>query len=190
VAEPRVVCGDLCRAGGAKKLGAKILVAGGGRCNVAHYAVDPADYAGDKPNRIRKVLCRFDVPDTIEFFREQGVELKREETGKLFPVMNMARSVLDALLNACSQAGVTVTHPQRVETVERRENDFLISGDWGSVSTDRVLPALVPLILPSEHPLRELSGVSFDSTLPVRALGGKILHHTTLQGVPLSLPNE
>ncbi len=197
---------------GAKKLGAKILVAGGGRCNVTHHAVDPADYAGDKPNRIRKVLRRFDVADTIEFFREQGVELKREETGKLFPVTDKARSVLDALLNACNQAGVTLAHPQRVESVERREEDFLISGDWGSVSADRVIlatggralpksgsdghgysiaeslghrisdrvfPALVPLILPGEHPLRELSGVSFDGTLTVRAPGGKILHHTT-----------
>ena len=197
---------------GAKKLGAKILVAGGGRCNVTHHAVDPSDYAGDKPNRIRKVLRRFDVADTIEFFREQGVELKREETGKLFPVTDKARSVLDALLNACSQVGVTLAHPQRVETVERREDDFLISGDWGNITaervvlatggralpksgsdghgytiaeslghkiSDRVFPALVPLILPGDHPLRELSGLSFEGTLTVRAPGGKVLHDTT-----------
>ncbi len=197
---------------GAKKLGAKILIAGGGRCNVTHHAVDPADYAGDKPNRIRKVLRRFEVADTIEFFREQGVELKREETGKLFPVTDKARTVLDALLSACEEAEVTLAHPQRVEAVERREKDFLISGDWGSVSadrmilasggralpksgsdghgytiaeslghriSDRVFPALVPLILPGDHPLRELSGLSFDGTLTVRAPGGKILHQTT-----------
>lgn len=197
---------------GAKKLGAKILVAGGGRCNVTHYTVDPSDYAGDKPNRIRKVLRRFDVADTIEFFREQGVELKQEETGKLFPVTDKARTVLDALIRACEAAAVTLAFPQRVENVERIEDGFVISGEWGEVRaarvilatggralpksgsdghgyliaeslghrlSERIFPALVPLILPGEHPLRELSGFSLDGTLTVRASSNKVLHHTT-----------
>ena len=62
---------------GAKKLGAKILVAGGARCNVTHYQVDEQQYAGSSPNAIRKVLRSFDVPQTAAFFKELGVELKR-----------------------------------------------------------------------------------------------------------------
>ena len=45
---------------GAKTLGAKILVAGGGRCNVTHHAVDEKAYAGSSPNAIKNVLRRFD----------------------------------------------------------------------------------------------------------------------------------
>ena len=63
---------------GARTLGAKILVSGGGRCNVTHDVVDVAAYAGSSPHAIGKVLRRFDVPHTISFFRELGVELKRE----------------------------------------------------------------------------------------------------------------
>src|SRR5512134_2726366 len=70
---------------GAPKLGAKILIAGGGRCNVTHDFVTPADFNGNR-NAIAKVLRSFDVPETIEFFFQLGVRLKREETGKLFPV--------------------------------------------------------------------------------------------------------
>ncbi|MHC5003516.1 MAG: NAD(P)/FAD-dependent oxidoreductase, partial [Planctomycetota bacterium] len=75
---------------GARTLGAKILVAGGGRCNVTHDHVDEKAFAGSTPAAIRKVLRRFDVPRTVAFFRELGVELKREETGKLFPVTDSA----------------------------------------------------------------------------------------------------
>ena len=81
---------------GAKTLGAKILVAGGGRCNVTHDVVDEQAYAGSSRNAIKKVLRRFDVPETIAFFQELGVTLKRESTGKLFPTTDSARTVLDA----------------------------------------------------------------------------------------------
>jgi predicted flavoprotein YhiN len=54
---------------GARRLGAKILVAGGGRCNVTHWRVDDADYAGSTPPAIRKVLRRFGVEDAIGYVR-------------------------------------------------------------------------------------------------------------------------
>ena len=66
---------------GARTLGAKVLVSGGGRCNVTHDRVDEHAYAGSSPPAIRRVLRRFDVPRTIKFFADLGVELKREETG-------------------------------------------------------------------------------------------------------------
>src|SRR6185503_4872249 len=62
---------------GARVLGAKILVSGGGRCNVTHFEVDETAFNGSTPAAIRKVLRRFDVGPTITFFRELGVELKR-----------------------------------------------------------------------------------------------------------------
>src|SRR5438045_3680213 len=96
---------------GAKKLGAKILVSGGGRCNVTHDEVTELAYAGSSRNAIKKVLRRFDVPETITFFRELGVVLKREETGKLFPVTDSAHTILDALLTAAHAANVSIKHP-------------------------------------------------------------------------------
>src|SRR5882672_7267731 len=63
---------------GAKTLGAKILVAGGGRCNVTHHAVDETAYAGgagSSRHAIKNVLRRFDVPRTVEFFNHLGVQL-------------------------------------------------------------------------------------------------------------------
>jgi predicted flavoprotein YhiN len=104
---------------GARSLGAKILVAGGGRCNVTHYEVDASEYAGSTRAAIKNVLRRFDVPETIAFFAQLGVELKREDTGKLFPTTDKARTVLDALLAAATDAGVQLLYPWCVERVTR-----------------------------------------------------------------------
>src|SRR3954467_1344835 len=68
---------------GAKTLGAKILVSGGGRCNVTHHEVSPRDFNGSQ-NIVRNILAAFDVAATVRWFESLGVELKREPTGKLF----------------------------------------------------------------------------------------------------------
>src|SRR6185503_14894840 len=118
---------------GASRIGAKILIAGGGRCNVTHDVVDDQAFAGSSRNAIRKVLRRFDVPESVAFFREIGVTLKREETGKLFPTTDRAQTVLDALLSAASAAGVEVRHPWRVETVACTDGAFTLGGPAGTL---------------------------------------------------------
>ena len=117
---------------GAAKLGAKILIAGGGRCNVTHDVVTPADYAGHADrgattNAIKKVLRSFTVQDTIDFFRGRGVELKREETGKLFPVTDRARSVLNALLEAAYEVEARLLTDHRVTAIERNPDGFTVT---------------------------------------------------------------
>src|SRR5689334_1042489 len=84
VAATRIVVLD-----GAKSLGAKILVSGGGRCNVTHYEARPEDFNGSKAI-VRNILAAFDVTAAVRWFGSLGVELKREPTGKLFPISDSA----------------------------------------------------------------------------------------------------
>jgi len=202
-------CREVVLLDGARSLGAKILVSGGGRCNVTHHAVDEKAFAGSTRPAIRKVLRRFDVDRTVGFFAALGVTLKREETGKLFPVSDRARTVLDALLRAAREAGVAVRHPWRVEAIERVDAAFrlhaasgerleadrvvlapggcslpktgsdghghAIARDLGHSITPRVFPALVPLLLPRDHPLCALSGLSAPVRVEVRAGSGRRL---------------
>jgi hypothetical protein len=197
---------------GARTLGAKMLVAGGGRCNVTHHAVDATAYAGSSQHAIATVLRRFPVPQTVGFFRELGVELKREDTGKLFPTSDSSRAVLHAMLVAAEQAHVTIQHPCRVDTVERQNNGFRVGGTWGTIDaqkvilatggkslpksgsdghgyrlaqalghrvTERMFPALVPLLLPSDHVLCSLSGIAAPATLELWSGTGKRLRTST-----------
>lgn len=126
---------------GAKTLGAKILIAGGGRCNVTHDIVAETDFAGSSPHAIRKVLRRFDVAATVAFFAALGVTLKREETGKLFPTTDRARTVLEALVGAARAAGVVLRHPWRVETVAAAPDGFTFAGPAGVLAARRVVLA-------------------------------------------------
>ena len=97
VAQQRIVLLD-----GAKTIGAKILVSGGSRCNVTHEVVSPLDFFGNR-RIIKNVLAGFSVEHTVAWFASLGVELKREETGKLFPVTDKARTFLTLL-------SIAVTH--------------------------------------------------------------------------------
>lgn len=168
---------------GAVKLGAKILVAGGGRCNVTHDVVTADAYAGGSRNAIKKVLQRFDVPTTIAFFRELGVELKREETGKLFPTTDQARTVLQALLTGVQQSGVTIYHPCRVATITKQETGFLVIGDWGQVRTKQVILATGGKSLPK-------SGSDGAGYQLAQALGHTLTPRVLPALVPLTLPKE
>ena len=124
---------------GARKLGAKILVAGGGRCNVTHWRVTDTDFAGSTPPAIRKVLARFTADDTVAFFKAAGVELKREDTGKLFPVTDSARTVLDALVREATRSGAELVYPARVEALTRDADGFLMTTSAGTLRAARVI---------------------------------------------------
>jgi hypothetical protein len=102
------------------RVGLKILMSGGTRCNVTHATVSERDFHGGSPNVIRRVLRAFPVARTVEWFeRDLGVPLKLEETGKYFPKSDDAQTVLDALLEAASHAGVVLRAGERVVRLER-----------------------------------------------------------------------
>ncbi|NGZ99281.1 MAG: aminoacetone oxidase family FAD-binding enzyme [Nitrospira sp. WS110] len=125
---------------GAKRLGAKILVSGGGRCNVTHDAVTPNDFFGNR-NIIRNVLAAFSVQQTIRWFASLGVDLKHEPTGKLFPTTDHARTVLDALLNRARGTGITICPGHRVSHISRSGSEFRIDHSHGSLRTARLILA-------------------------------------------------
>ena len=126
---------------GAATIGAKILVAGGGRCNVTHDVVDETAFAGSTQPAIRNVLRRFGVAETIRFFADHNVPLKREATGKLFPVTDRAKTVLEALLRAARESGVALIHPWRVVDVSPTPVGFVLRGPAGTIEARRVILA-------------------------------------------------
>ena len=119
--ELRVVALD-----GAAKIGAKILVSGGGRCNVTNARVTPVDFYGGNPNIIKKVLRAFSAERSRAFFAEIGVDLHEEEHGKLFPDSNSARSVVAALLREAQRVGVIIWTGHRVTALRRGADAFEI----------------------------------------------------------------
>jgi predicted Rossmann fold flavoprotein len=176
----------------APRIGAKILISGGGRCNVTHDVVRAEDFNGNR-RAIAKVLRTFDVPETIDFFASLGVPLKREETGKLFPVSDRAQDVIDALLRAAS--GVEIVTRSRIRSLDAVSAKAIViatggqsvpkTGSDGSGyalaqsvghSVTPTFPALVPLIVEKGHWIPTLSGTSVEAELRVKSPTGRILH--------------
>ena len=128
---------------GVNTIGAKILVSGGGRCNVTHEVVTPSDYFGNR-RIIKNVLAAFSVDQTVKWFASLGVELKCENTGKLFPVTDEARTVLRALVERCHELGVEIQSSHRVDDIERATDHghgFVIHHSRGILRTRKVILA-------------------------------------------------
>jgi len=126
---------------GARSLGAKILVSGGGRCNVTHDQVTARDFNGS-PNIVRNVLASFDAAATVKWFATLGVELKHEPTGKLFPVTDSARTVLGALMHRCEELNIEIATESRVTHVTPPAGDnpnFTLLHAKGSLQSARVV---------------------------------------------------
>ncbi len=165
---------------GAARIGAKILVAGGGRCNVTHHEVRDSDYSGSTSAAVRTVLRRFGVERTVDFFSELGVTLKREETGKLFPTTDDAHTVLDALLQALRESGAALRHPWRAEQAVTHGTGFLVRGPAGAVSCSRLILACGGKSLPKSGS----DGAGFGIA---RALGHSVTPLVVPALVPLTL---
>jgi len=100
--------------------GRKILISGGGRCNVLPGTFRPEAYVTDSsPNTLKKILRSWPLPEQRRFFEEElGIPLKHEADGdKLFPVSDRARDVRDALVAAVSQAGGEIRFGRTVTEV-------------------------------------------------------------------------
>ncbi len=109
------------------RIGLKILVSGGGRCNVTNAFVDEHDYDTDAPHLVRRILRGF-PPDSIRtFFESRGCPLYEEPLGKVFPRSNRARDVLDVLLEAVREASIPMIAPAVVSSVEPADGGLAVA---------------------------------------------------------------
>lgn len=109
--------------------GRKILVSGGGRCNVLPSSLQPARFVTDSsPNTLKKILLSWPITEQRRFFEEEvGIPLAlEEETGKLFPASNRARDVRDGLLRLAARRGVEMVFDALVEDVLPSEGSWVV----------------------------------------------------------------
>ena len=104
---------------GTDRLGTKILMSGGTRCNVTHREVTERDFRGGSRPVIARILRALSPEATRAWFESIGVGLKLEPTGKYFPVTDDAHTVLAALRAEAIARGVTLRSGVRIIRIER-----------------------------------------------------------------------
>jgi predicted Rossmann fold flavoprotein len=123
----------------------KVAISGGGRCNVTH-ACDDLDwllscYPRGGP-RLEAILGRFMPEDTVAWFAQQGVSLKAEADGRMFPTTDSSQTIIDCLLGCAKTRGVVVRTACRVDRLKKRgEGLFELRCDDAKLLSPRVLLA-------------------------------------------------
>ena len=112
------------------RLGKKILVTGGGRCNLTNDDLSPAAFTSTAPGLVASVLGRFGKEDIRRFFKGLGLET-RSEGGRVFPATNQASSVLKVLEMEIGRLGVTVELGFEVARVGHSGASFSVEGRDG-----------------------------------------------------------
>jgi len=112
-----------------ERLGKKLSITGGGRCNVTNNKPDVRTLL-DKYGAVGKFLfstyTQHGVTETIEWFRERGVEVHEENEGRLFPSTNSAETICQALQAEVETVGVQVLLNTSANSIEKKEDDTFV----------------------------------------------------------------
>lgn len=136
----------------------KVRISGGGRCNVTHAEFMPSELVLNYPRGEKELLGpfhQFMTGDTIEWFEKRGVELKIEDDGRMFPVTDSSKTIIDCFLNKAKKHNVQVLYNHVVKSiipvtssvvtkrsrsaVEKSQSNFQIVTSQGDFSTEKLL---------------------------------------------------
>ncbi len=123
------------------RVGKKLLATGNGRCNFTNMNLDLDHYHGTNPRFVYGTFGRFTGLQTLEFFRQLGVEPKEEDAGKVFPASGQASSILDVLRYQVKQEGVAMICDANVKSLVKNGPLFTVYTEVGSFETDAVVLA-------------------------------------------------
>ena len=104
----------------------KVLISGGGRCNVTHACFEPAKLVTYYPRgaaELRGAFTRFQPADTVNWFEERGVKLKTESDGRMFPVTDSSETIAACLRESARRAGVIVRTGISLKGAEKSSNN-------------------------------------------------------------------
>lgn len=128
-----------------KKLGKKLAISGGGRCNVTNRLPEE-EVIKHIPGNGKFLYSAFSVfnnYDIIDFFENMGVHLKEEDHGRMFPVSNSAKTVVNALINKMEALHVEIKLNTPVEAIDYGENEHtVILKDRTKIKTSAIVIAV------------------------------------------------
>ncbi|MET0550343.1 MAG: NAD(P)/FAD-dependent oxidoreductase [Xanthomonas sp.] len=181
----------------ANKVGKKILMSGGGRCNFTNTGTGPGNFLSANPHFCKSALARYRPADFIDLVERHHIAYHEKELGQLFCDVS-SKQIVRMLVDECAAAAVTVRTDCSVRAVERGSEGFRLDTDDGPVHADSLVVATGGLSIPSLG----ASGFGYDlarqfghAVLPTRAglvpltLSGK--HQERLHDLSgLALPVE
>ena len=122
------------------RVGRKLLATGNGRCNLTNHNASPARYHGGD-GFCAYALDAFDVGATLQFFASLGLLTVAEDSGRVYPMSNMAGSVLDVLRYALERPGIEVVTGQAVSSVKKTSGGFTVRTETDTFHAEKLILA-------------------------------------------------
>ena len=131
----------------AEKVGEKIRISGGGRCNFTNRETGPAQFVSRNPDFCRSALACYTPADFIALVDRHGIAWHEKHKGQLF-CDDSSRQIVDMLLAECDVGGVERWQPCTVEAVTHEAAGFMLETSRGPVSASRLVIATGGLSIP------------------------------------------
>lgn len=109
------------------KVGAKILISGGGRCNYTNIGSSPANFISENPNFLHSVFKQWTVEDTILFFENYGIVGHEKTLGQLFPETNKSKDIVAVFSKILYETEQDIALNCLVKSVEKSGEGFVVT---------------------------------------------------------------
>lgn len=130
-----------------KKLGRKILMSGGGRCNFTNLYVEPAAYLSQNPHFCKSALARYTQWDFIDMVGKHGIAWHEKTLGQLF-CDDSADQIVAMLVAECEKGNVTTRLRSEILSVTRDDEGYTLQLNGDQVSADKLVIASGGLSMP------------------------------------------
>jgi predicted Rossmann fold flavoprotein len=131
----------------ASKVGGKILISGGGRCNFTNTGATPSNYVCENPHFSKSALSRFQPSDFISLVQKHGIAFHEKKLGQLF-CDDSAVAIVDLLLSEVRESGAEIFLGCKINNVEKSEQRFSVETSSGVFASESLVVATGGLSIP------------------------------------------
>lgn len=169
----------------------KVKISGGGRCNVTNKISKPSELSKNYPRGedfLEKPFTQFTSTDTVNWFKQQGVSLKTEKDGRIFPISDSSQTIIDCFLDLCTKYKIEIITQTEIKSFQ------FVDTYWHSITANQTFRSKNLLIATGNSPAfwKELEKNKFSLIAPVPSLFTftvKDKDITSLQGVSVQQAN-
>ena len=130
-----------------KKIGEKIRISGGGRCNFTNINASPNKYISNNPRFIISALNQYNQENFIDLVKRYKIKFHEKKLGQLF-CDNSAQEIIDMLLNECKLANVILKIDTNVTEINFKDKIFIIRDNLKTYISSSLIIATGGLSVP------------------------------------------
>jgi predicted Rossmann fold flavoprotein len=130
-----------------KKIGEKIRISGGGRCNFTNLHTEPSKFLSNNPKFVRSALSQYTQQDFINLIKKHNIKFHEKKLGQLFCDQS-AQQIVEMLLTECIEANVEIKKEFNVKDVSKYKDQYLIISEQDTYSCESLVIATGGLSIP------------------------------------------